>query len=385
MSAKKKKEIIKLCEQLALTTISSKVLAPSAQHDENCSTISALLFGNKPLATWKFVRNSETQMKERAADPMIKNLIDRIRKASDLGDAALTKTFLSLCYPFFTRNGMCKNFGIQVNERVWRSTHTEHLTGLQDINKSIGFTTKRRLEIVDKNMIQSAITFVLDKQVNLVASGTHFVPYSNGTLEHLPRCLRKYSIKQCYAEFMYHFPDSKARFSQSLFEYLLKTIAPKESSLHVAVDPVLVKCNLKFFIEIRRLIDYITRDQTPELKNFLLDLTQQLQDHLQYSLWNHLEEKGKVSTTPCHNLSNLCSLPGERVVIDEAHTACKECDNIYLLFEELLDATDTMPYRQKPLIPVPIDSEYECHPLDRNTKESLKGYITDVLQKNAFT
>jgi hypothetical protein len=85
MSAKKKKkEIIKLCEQLALTTISSKVLASSPQHDENCSTISALLFGNKPLATWKFVRNSETQMKERAADPMIKNLIDRIRKALTL-------------------------------------------------------------------------------------------------------------------------------------------------------------------------------------------------------------------------------------------------------------------------------------------------------------
>jgi hypothetical protein len=386
MPQKGKNEIVNLCKKVASAAISSQVLAPSVSFDKNFASVSDLLFGRNG-SVWgdNFEKNCKQQMEERANNPLVRNIIRRFKAADDRRDVPLAKTFLSLCYPYFTRCGMEENFGIKISKRVWHNTHTESLTGLQDINKSIGVTTKRKAEVVDEGMIQAANTFVLDTQVNLVASGTHFVANSHGMLVQLPRCIRKFSIKQCYVEYKLHFPDSKKRLSQGLYEYLLKTIAPTEMSLSVAVDPVLAKCNFKNFIEIRRLIDYITKDQEHELKVYLLNLAEKLQDHLQYSLWNHLEPKGNVSTTSCHNLTNLCSLAAERHQIDGTPTACKECDDIYLLFEELIDATESMPYRESPLTPVAANSKHDRHPLDRNSKEALKGYIIDVLQKNAFT
>jgi len=403
---RRQREIINQCEKIAIEAINPAI--SSRNRDKNSSNIFSLLFGR---TTWSVssstvttdtpstttakkdvsIKNHEREMIKCAASPFVRNALSRFKKAKVNGNLFQAKSFLSLFYPFFTlkfMNTHClgnatPNFG--VSRREWHAVNLEAKSGHQDVRTDLGMKKRKSRAVGERvrpEIINSAIHFIMQTQIERVANGTHVVPYSTGRVQLLPACVRKYTLARSYQEYLAHEPNKASRLSQINYEYALKTVAPKITTASVAVDPVHVKCNLKTFEEIKTLIKFIAKDLGTDKEMFLLNLASNVQEFLQYDYWHHLVPKDVVSRCVSHNLTNLCSYQHERKPLSGTPLFCKECDEVPLLFEELLDAVDAMRYRSHPT----GEGQFQeiPHDNDRNTRPALRTYIY-VLRKNVLT
>ncbi len=209
-----------------------------------------------------------------------------------------------------------------------------------------------------------------------MAHGTVQVERSNGTVELVNKNVLRFSVDEMYSIYKKHCEQhSHLPISHKNYSDLCGVVGPGRESLLAAVDTVYCTLGLNNFESIREFIKLVTigRDN---IKSFLMDMTNDLETHINKSLSQELSE---TSHCKWHNFPHLfddehqpkqATTSSNSDCLDEDRTHCSMRDILFAQIDRAIEAAQHSHSPQQVEGPV-AQLHDEPHSDDPNSKASL--------------